>query len=640
MPSVTPSSAKLHKLLKRYWGYDDFRPMQEDIIQSVLHGHDTVALLPTGGGKSLCYQLPAVAVEGTCLVVSPLIALMKDQVERLQKCGIKAACLTSGMTVTEQAVVLNNCLYGKLKLLYVSPERLKNKTFLGHLRQMQISLIAVDEAHCISQWGHDFRPTYLDIVLIRKYHKAPVLALTATATASVMTEIEQRLDMHDPVCFRASFARPNLHYFVVKESNKEVRLLRLLARVEGSAIVYVRNRGKCRQIASMLNANGISATFYHAGLTSRERDRQQEAWMKGTARVVVATNAFGMGVDKADVRCVVHFEPPECIESYYQEAGRAGRDGMSAYAVTLYDEHDITRMQRQLDDAFPSLDQIRNVYDAVCNFYGIPLGSGIDCSYDLDIEAISRAYAFNPTTLYAALRFLEQQGVVSLPVGIRKVSTFYITCSKETLYRFVVSHQRFETMVQGLLRTYGGLFTSFVSISERELSRRLALPESDVVDMLKHLDAMKMAIYIPASKKPQISFNGFRVESGTLTSGIGYYSQLKENAVKRFTAMVHYLTTCDQCRSQQLLDYFDETGEPCGVCDYCIRDMPTTTVSETDVRNTIVQLLHAQPYSPDRLMQSLLAVLPSLDSRYASRILRQMIDERLVSMNADMQLFA
>lgn len=625
--------------LRRYWGYSQFRPQQAEIITSVMEGHDTLALLPTGGGKSICYQLPAIAMEGICIVVSPLIALMKDQVEQLKQRGVKAACLTSGMSGVEQSMVLNNSLYGGLKLLYVSPERLRNKTFIGHLRQMKVSLIAVDEAHCISQWGHDFRPTYLAIADIRKYHlHTPVLALTATATPQVTAEIAERLLMRQPHIFQRSFRRENLSYQVIEESDKVGRLIRLLRNNTGSAIVYVRNRRRCREVASSLESSGISATYYHAGLTAKERDQRQTQWMNGQCAVMVATNAFGMGIDKSDVRSVVHLDLPNSIEAYFQEAGRAGRDGHPSQAVILYTTNDIATLRHGHEEAYPSLPQIRSIYNAVCNYYQVPIGSGQDSSFDLDLEAICDTYQMKPSTVYAALQHLERIGLVALPGQQEPMSRLYIPIDRETLYRFQVGQPRYAALIEALLRTYGGVMTNYVGISERRLARICDSEAATVEKMLMHLDALKVIHYRRHSDKPQICLPTFRVDDSVIGDSDATYRRLKAAAQQRMEAMIAYVGQRQRCRSQLLLEYFGERQEqPCGQCDNCLQNQG---IDEKTLRETVLTLLRQQPLRPDQLVETIGQHCPSCNQKTVETILRQLLDERRISLDNDLRLFA
>ena len=627
--------------LGRYWGYSHFRPQQAEIIDAVTTGHDTVALLPTGGGKSLCYQIPALMVEGICIVVSPLIALMKDQVEQLKQRGIKAACLVSGMNSIEQSTVLNNSLYGGLKLLYVSPERLKNKTFLGHLRQMKVSLIAVDEAHCIAQWGHDFRPTYLDIADIRKYHlQAPLLALTATATPQVVEELERRLLMRHPMLFQQSFQRANLSYRVYRETDKNSRLVRLLRPCDGSAIVYVRNRRRTQQVADMLNHYGITATYYHAGLTAKERDQRQAQWMKEQQRVMVATNAFGMGIDKPNVRMVVHLDLPNSIEAYFQEAGRAGRDGLPSQALLLYDDHDIEALRHAHEEAYPSLQQIRGIYNAVCNYYRLPIGSGQDSTFDLNLEGICQTYSLKPTVVYAALQHLERIGLVALPTQGELISQLHFLANKETLYRFQVSHPRYALLIDALLRNNGGIFTAPVNIYESRLAKQCDSDATTVERMLLQLDALKLAFYRRHSDKPQLVFPTYRVDDSVIGDSDATYRRLKEQAQKRMEAMIAYVGDDIRCRSEMLVAYFGEQQlQPCGCCDHCLQRQHSD-VDPATLRQHIVDLLQREPQHYDAAMAAIVAQHPGIDETVVADLLRQLLDEHRVGIRDDLKLFA
>lgn len=623
------------ELLKKYWGYDSFRPLQEEIIHSVLQGCDTLALLPTGGGKSVCYQVPALMQEGMCLVVSPLISLMKDQVQQLRDRGIKAACLVSGLHSYEQGVILNNCLQGKIKLLYVSPERLSQRVFIEHYRRMKVSLIAVDEAHCISQWGYDFRPPYLEIARIRDYHRVPVLALTATATPQVAEDIERSLLFgRGSRRFQSSFQRPNLSYLVIKEADKLGRLLRIARTAGGSGIVYVRNRRRTREVAQYLTANGCPAGYYHAGMTARERDISQLQWMNGEVPVMVATNAFGMGIDKSDVRFVVHLGIPSSIEAYFQEAGRAGRDGRESYAVLLYADEDLDTLEHGFELGFPSRQQIGNVYRAICNYYKLPLGAGVDCRFDFNIEAICATYHFQMTEFYSAARFLEREGLFLMPELEEAVSKVHIPMDKESLYRFQVEHPRYDELLQALLRTYGGLFTEFVPISERLLARRIYLEEGTIVNMLKHMDALQVIVYQCKSSNPQIVFTSPRVDEKHLYLSDANYKDQKNRARERLDAMRRYVVSEEECRSRMLLAYFGEAdAAPCGGCDVCRRGRAKS--DEALLRERIMALLRARPMRADQLLQA----LPSTDEAEVKRLLRMLVDEQRVSVNQSLQFF-
>lgn len=579
-----------HSLLKRYWGFDSFRPLQEEIVDSVLQGNDTLALLPTGGGKSLCYQLPALMREGLCLVVSPLIALMKDQVQQLNNRGIKAACVVSGMSGSEISTVLNNCVFGKIKFLYVSPERLRQRMFIEHFRQMKVCLIAVDEAHCISQWGYDFRPSYLQIAEIRNFQPSvPLVALTATATPKVIADIEQRLLMRQCRRFRSSFNRANLNYMVVHDEDMSGRLLQIVRRIEGCGIVYTRSRRMTRQMADLLNANNIPAIYYHAGLDMQERDHRQAMWMAGKCRVMVATNAFGMGIDKPDVRFVIHLDIPDSLEAYFQEAGRAGRDGRKSFCVLLWNPSSITRLEDDFEQDYPSIKRIRTVYRALCNYYRIPVGSGADACYDFEMEEICANYNFDIREFYSSCKCLEREGLLTIPERDEVYSTLFIPIVKEELYRFQVEHFALGNLLQSVIRMYPGLFTTTVPIDERKIAARCFLEVGDVRNMLQQLNDTKTVEYRPCSKKPQIVFSMARIDEKNIYLNEQDYSHLKQAALQRLQAVEDYVRNDKVCRARQLLAYFGQTENvsDCGQCDVCLHRQSDSSKME----ETIVQAL-------------------------------------------------
>ena len=575
-------------LLKRYWGYDHFRPLQEEIVESVIEGHDTLALLPTGGGKSLCYQLPALMREGICLVVSPLVALMKDQVEQLNGRRLKAACLVAGLPAETVTDILYNAISGELKFLYVSPERLRQRRFIEHFRQMKVGLIAVDEAHCVSQWGYDFRPPYLQIADIRAYHpQIPLVALTATATPEVQEDIRQRLLMRDCHTFQGSFARPNIAYSVLREGNKAACMLRIIHRYGGSGIVYVRSRRQTQAVAQQLAAAGITATFYHAGLATVERDRRQEMWMCGECRVMVATNAFGMGIDKPDVRYVIHLDMPDSLEAYFQEAGRAGRDGLPSAAVLVCDPSDNLKAERDFESDFPTPKYIRNVYKALCNYYRLPMGSGADTCHDFDLEEVCKTYHLNVREFYSACRFLEREGLISLPDREEAYSSLFIPIARDELYRFQVNHMAMGNLMQALLRLYPGLFTEPTPINEDRIAARAMMAPADVAVMLTQMHEMNVVEYRPRPTQPQIVFLSARIDEREIQMNDSNYDLLKKAARRRLDAMQHYVSTDNVCRSRQLLEYFGEEGELCGLCDVCLSRQGGNEATKADVLSVL-----------------------------------------------------
>lgn len=620
------------KLLKKIWGYDTFRPLQEEIIESVMQGHDTLALLPTGGGKSLCYQMPALMREGLCLVVSPLIALMKDQVQQLNDRRLKAACIVSGMSSSEASGVLLSAISGILKFLYVSPERLRQRQFIEHFRQMKVGLIAVDEAHCISQWGYDFRPPYLQISEIRAYHpQAPLIALTATATPAVANDICEKLQMRGCRRFQSSFVRPNLAYMVLHDSDKNRRLLRVVRRTGGSGIVYVRSRSGTQTLARFLESSGVTVTFYHAGLDAAERDRRQAMWMSGGCQVMVATNAFGMGIDKPDVRFVVHMDIPSSLEAYFQEAGRAGRDGQKSYAVLICDPSDIKRLNRDFDTEFPDVKQIRNVYKALCNYYRLPVGGGMDSQFDFDIEGICSTYNFSPREFYSACRILEREGLIAIPEREDVYSTVYIPVRRDELYRFQVEHQRLGDMLQVVIRMYPGLMDCAVPVDERKIAARCYASPEEVSRMLTQLHEMHIVHYRFQPAKPQIYFLTERVDERLIYPSEQNYTWLKHTAAKRIKSIVGYVSNNKICRSRQLVSYFGEqTSEDCGVCDVCLRPIHHAT----SVSSRVEALLTKNPMG----VQQLVNLLEEEGYEKVGDMLREMLDGGELMLDSNLQL--
>lgn len=561
------------KILKQYWGYDNFRGIQEDIIRSIGEGRDTLGLMPTGGGKSITFQVPALAQEGLCLVITPLIALMKDQVRNLRERGIKATAIYSGMTREEIVIALENCIFGNYKFLYVSPERLDTEIFQIKLRSMHVSLITVDESHCISQWGYDFRPAYLKIADIRQLLPGvPVIALTATATPEVVSDIQQRLQFRQENVFRMSFERKNLAYVVRHTEDKESELLHILQRVDGSGIVYTRNRKKTKEISLFLNRNHITATFYHAGLNDETKDSRQKAWLKGEFRVMVATNAFGMGIDKPDVRVVIHADVPDSPEAYFQEAGRAGRDGMKAYAVLLFCARDKITLKQRVSDTFPEKSYIRKIYEDINFYYQMAMGDGRGCTFAFNIDEFCRNFKHFPVQTDSALKILTRAGYLEYTDEQDNASRIMFTITKEELYRIREQSEDTEKLLRILLRSYTGLFTDYAYISEDNLSTRSGLSKQQIYETLLSLSRQHILHYIPAKKTPYIIYTRERQETERVYLSKEVYEDRKESYVQRINAMIEYAESENRCRSRMLLRYFGEKNEHnCGQCDICLQ---------------------------------------------------------------------
>lgn len=627
------------EILQKYWHYDDFRPPQAEIIASVLEGNDTLALMPTGGGKSLCFQVPALAREGVTLVISPLIALMKDQVRQLRERHIPSACLIAGMGHQEIEMVLNNTIYGKIKLLYVSPERLRSRTFIDHFRQMNVSMIAVDEAHCISQWGYDFRPPYLEIANIRSLHPhAPVLALTATATPEVVQDICNHLNFRKGRLFQSSFLRPNLSYCVRKEKDKIGALLHIVQSIGGSGIVYVRNRRRTIEIARLLSEHDIPSAAYHAGIEIKERDQRQQEWTRSRNGVMVATNAFGMGINKADVRFVIHLDIPESPEAYFQEAGRAGRDGKKAFAVLVYNDEDVERLHKGLERDFPPLSFIKNVYRGVCNYYQVPVGSGLDSRYDFHLEEICHNYGFEPYTFFVALKFLEREGLIALPEHNERQSKIFIPIGKEELYRFQMENRKMGDMLTQILRLYGGIFTDFTPISETRIGKSCNLNETQVINALSELNRLQMVVYQKKTTHPQICFTSPRIEIDNVHISDRNYKELRQASEKRRNAMLQYIADTEHCRSQLLLHYFgEETANCCNVCDNCIAQNKKPN-SETFTKDSLAQFVMRLLSEQSLTIRQLAQQLPTADKDQLASVVKEMLDKETITMDQDFRM--
>ena len=596
------------ELLKRYWGFDSFRPLQDEIIHSVLNGQDTLALMPTGGGKSLCFQLPALAMEGICIVISPLIALMKDQVENLKEKGISAVAIYAGMGKREIDILLDNCIYGNIKFLYLSPERLLSDLVRVRISYMNVNLFAVDEAHCVSQWGYDFRPPYLKIHELRKIHpKIPILALTATATQRVRIDIAEKLQLTQPKIFVKSFARKNLSYVVLTDEDKYKRLIKIIKNVKGSGLVYVRNRRETTEVAYFLQRNGIEADFYHAGIEREERFSKQASWKENKIQVMVATNAFGMGIDKPDVRFVVHLDLPESLEAYYQEAGRAGRDGKKSYGVLLANKSDQLALEAKYSKSFPSVEEIKKVYHDLGSFYQLAYGAGEGITFDFDLADFCKRFNIGVVKAMAALKFLEHDGYVTLSENIFLQSRVLFTVGHEDVYRFQIENAAYDKVIKAILRSYGGAFDVYVKIQESEIAKKTGSSFKDIVRYLKFFQEQGLLSYLPQTDQPQLQFLRPRADRLHLDIDVKYIELRKKVQADQIQAVMSYATRME-CRSIQLLTYFDElAAEKCGICDVCLAEKKADDNDQLDDRidYEIASLLQNQSHSLVNLVNEL-----------------------------------
>lgn len=623
--------ASIHQILKQYWGYDRFRPLQEDIIEAVLAKKDVLALLPTGGGKSVCFQIPALTKEGICIVISPLIALMKDQVEQLERRGIAAKAIFSGMSHREIDITLDNCIYGKVKFLYVSPERLKTDIFKVRAKKMNINLLAIDEAHCISQWGYDFRPSYLEIAMFKEsLPQVPCIALTATATKEVKADIQEKLQFSqaNAAVFQKSFARDNLSYSCLYEEDKEKRLLKIFKNVNGSAVVYVQSRKRTKSVAEFLAKNNVSADFYHAGLGNEARSTKQDSWIKNKTRVIVATNAFGMGIDKPDVRSVVHLGLPNSLEAYYQEAGRAGRDEHKAYGVLLYNHSDISELERRTSQIFPETEVIRNTYQRLANYYKIAIGSGEMTDYDFEMEAFVSSFpkVNNKTvdylSIFYAIQELEKQGFIQLNEAFTKPSRLIFLVDNTKLYEFQVANASLDIFIKTILRMYGGeIFTNYANISESQLAKKLTISIQTVVNQLLFLQKSNIIDYSPQKDKPQLTFLTPRYHAPDLPFDLKGYQARQDREKLKINALIHYIKHEKRCRTQLLLAYFNEqTDKNCGVCDNCLQQNKVAQISPNigeEYTSLIINKLKNKATSINGLMEG---IKPSQSQSFLAHI--------------------
>ena len=620
------------QILNRYWGYDDFRGIQQQIIESIGSGHDTLGLMPTGGGKSITFQVPALSMEGVCLVVTPLIALMKDQVQHLQRLGIRAEAIYSGLQQNDILRILENCIFGGVKLLYVSPERLSSPLFQTKLRHMRISFITVDEAHCISQWGYDFRPSYLEIAKIRDIHpEAPVLALTATATPAVVDDIILKLKARDKQeetsfhVFRMSFERKNLTYLVSQTHDKPEELVHLFQLYQGAAIVYVRSRRRAREVAEHLMEAGLSATFYHAGLDHAEKDKRQEDWQQDRTRIIVATNAFGMGIDKPDVRLVVHYDCPDSIEAYFQEAGRAGRDGLPAQAILLYNHGDRAKLERRISEAFPEKDYIRQVYEHLAYFFQIATGDGYGVSREFNIELFCQRFHHFPIRVHAALQLLERAGYIEYDEEADHQARVRFLVSRDDLYRLNQVSDQEERVIVALLRSYGGLFADYGFIDESIVAQQAGLTPPQTYEILKALSQRHLLHFIPQRNMPYIRYMQRREDSENVQLPPAVYEERLAQYKERIHAMIHYAQSDHPCRSRQLLAYFGEhSNHNCGQCDVC----RSTAEEAPSATQHILQLLSDRKAHPVSELATLPYPQDAINAAVAELISEEYIQQR------------
>ena len=627
---------KYQEILKQYWGYDSFRDLQEEIITSIGEGKDTLGLMPTGGGKSITFQVPALAQSGLCIVITPLIALMKDQVQNLRKRGIKTLAIYSGMTRQEIVTALEDCIFGDYKFLYISPERLDTEIFRIKLRSMKVSMITVDESHCISQWGYDFRPAYLKIAEIRELLPGvPVLALTATATPEVVKDIQSRLNFREENVFRMSFERKNLAYIVRKTDNKTGELLHILKRIDGSAIIYVRNRRRTKEITELLMQEGITADFYHAGLDNAVKDLRQKRWQNGEIRVMVATNAFGMGIDKPDVRIVLHIDLPDSPEAYFQEAGRAGRDGLKAYAVILYAKSDKMTLHKRVADTFPEKEYILQVYEHLQYYYQMAMGDGFQCIREFNLEEFCRKFKYFPVPVDSALKILTQAGYLEYTDEQDNASRILFTIRRDELYKLREMGTEAETLIQTILRSYTGVFTDYAYISEDTLAIRTGLTRQQIYNILVTLTKRRIVDYIPHKKTPYIIYTRERLELRYLHIPASVYEERKARYEARIKAMEEYVTSESVCRSRMLLRYFGEKNEHnCKQCDVCLNRHETDCLPEDsfrEMRKQILELLARKSLPPAGITNAIEAEREDI-----SRVIQYLLEEGELKMQDGM----
>ena len=614
------------EILKKYWGFDSFRKQQEDIVQSAINGRDTFALLPTGGGKSICFQVPGIAREGICLVISPLIALMQDQVKNLKSKGLKAAAITSGMSRREIDIILDNAKFGGLDFLYVSPERLKTDIFLTRFKQMQISLIAIDEAHCISQWGHDFRPPYLEIYKLREIHpEVPMIAVTATATDKVREDIIAQLQMKNTNYFEGDFTRDNISYEVYAVENKRNAILQACKRFIGSTgIIYCQTRRETKEVAKLLIAHGFSAGVYHGGMLGEDRKKKLEAWLNNEIRIIVATNAFGMGIDKPDVRFVLHYEIPDNLEAYFQEAGRSGRDGKASRNMAFYSQVDLIKMRQRIEQQFPPIDLIKTIYRALCNHFGIAIGSGANESYGLDIKELVKKYDFEYVPTYNALKILELNGSILFNEAVFHPTKIKFIVSNKTLYNFQLKNEQYDPLISYLSRSNPGIFSNYYEVNENRIAQQLKKSRTQIHKELQYIEKQGLADISWQSELPQVTLLHERLPDEYMRIDQKVYKNRKEVAFKKLESMLDFVQQ-PICRSMLLLKYFGQEGKPCGKCDVCLAE-EKSNYSSQELQGIIENLLDQKEYSLDEFMNE----IKGIEKHHLVGLLNWMMDVSLV----------
>jgi ATP-dependent DNA helicase RecQ len=626
------------EILKQYWGYDSFRSKQEDAIHSVLDAKDTLTLLPTGGGKSICFQVPALMMEGICIVISPLIALMNDQVTALKAKNIRALAITSGMSFSELDIALDNCIYGNYKFLYLSPERLESDMVQQRLKKMNINLLAVDEAHCISEWGYNFRPSYLKIAEIREITTAPIIALTATATPLVVKDIQEKLKFDNENVISTSFYRDELSYVVLKQDDKDSKLIQILNRVKGTSIIYCRTRKETKRIHLLLSEYGITSHYYHAGLDVLERASKQKQWQLNHVRVMVATNAFGMGIDKNDVRLVIHNHLPFSLEAYFQEAGRAGRDRKLAYSILLYNDLDIHNLKKQINDHYPEIEIVRNVYQQIANFLGIAIGDGKHQEFPFHINEFCERYNLNQLQTYNALKLLEKEDYIKLSEAIHQPSRLFIKVTHTELYQFQIANKQYDILLKILLRSYGSLFDNFTKIQENIIAKRAQLSTQEVKDFLTNLKQMDILDYIPQNSNPKLLMLKTRVDSKYISLSKETLETRKANEEAKAASVIQYASNQYQCRSHVLQNYFGEKDDKrCGKCDVCL-ERNNLKINDQEFEAIMLAIQNLIGQNPMHVDDIIMAIIEYREDKMIS-VLQFLSDNGQIAMNEEQKLY-